>query len=106
ARAGRAAGARRRLDDVGDVALAGLLVEVLELLAGVLRVLGEIEVAAVGDALELLPADGVQVLAVRRRARVGPPLFLRVRARGEVVAADAEPLVPVHPRLEPVQVPA
>ena len=47
-----------------DVALAAGLVEVLELLAGELGVLGEVEVAAVGDALELRPADREQVLDV------------------------------------------
>ena len=60
----RAVGARRRLDDVRDVALLGLRVEVLELLAGERRVLREVEVAAVGDALELGPADREQVLDV------------------------------------------
>jgi hypothetical protein len=38
---------------VRHVALARRLVEVLELLPGELRVLGEVEVPAVGDALEL-----------------------------------------------------
>jgi hypothetical protein len=59
--------ARRRLDHVGHVALLGLLVEVLELVARVLGVLGEVEVAAVGDPLELGPAHGKQVLDVRGR---------------------------------------
>ena len=50
----RPVGAGGRLDHVRDVALAGRGVDVLELLARVLGVLGEVEVAAVGDPLELL----------------------------------------------------
>ena len=46
-------GAGGRLDHVRYVTRAGGLVEVLELLTGELRVLGQVEVAAVGDPLEL-----------------------------------------------------
>ena len=60
----RAVGAGRRLDHVRDVALLRRRVDVLELLAGVLRVLGQVEVAAVRDPLELGPADREQVLDV------------------------------------------
>ena len=63
----RAVGAGGGLDHVRDVALAALLVEVLELLARELGVLAEVEVAAVGDPLELRPADREQVLDVRGR---------------------------------------
>ena len=66
----RARRARGRLDDVGHVALARRLIEVLELLAGVLRVLGEVVVAAVGDALELVPSPREEELDVARARRV------------------------------------
>ena len=58
--------ARRGLDHVGHVALTGCRVHVLDLLAGVLGVLGQVEVAAVGDPLELRPADGIEVFDVAR----------------------------------------
>jgi len=54
----RAVGARGRLDHVRHIALAGRLIEVLELLARELGMAGQVEVAAVGDSLELRPADG------------------------------------------------
>ena len=54
----------RRLDDVRQEALVGRLLEVVELLAGVLLVPAEVEVAAVVDALDLLPAEGELVLHV------------------------------------------
>ena len=70
------------LDHVRRVALA-VVVDPLELRARVLRVLREVEVAAVRDSLELLPADRVEVLDVARAARVVRALALRrARARG------------------------
>ena len=78
----RAVGARGGLDHVRHVALAVRLDD-LELRARVLGVLGEVVVAAVGDALELGPADRVAVLEVARArsssARARRP---RARARG------------------------
>ena len=41
--------------NVGDVAGVGALVEVLELLAGVLRMLFEVEIGTLSDALQLAP---------------------------------------------------
>ncbi len=61
---GGAVGAGGRLDHMWQVPFAGLLVEVLELLTGVLLMLGQVEVAAIGDAFELRPADREQVLDV------------------------------------------
>src|SRR5580704_8702289 len=55
-----------RLDHVWHVALTAGLVEVLELLAGEQRVLCEVEVAAIGDPLELRPADGEEIFDVAR----------------------------------------
>jgi hypothetical protein len=51
---------------VRNVSLSGVLVEVLDLLAAELGVLGEVEVAAVGDALQLRPADREEVLDIAR----------------------------------------
>ena len=44
-----------RLNDVRHVLFAGGLVEVAQVLAGVLRVRGQVEVGTVGDAFELAP---------------------------------------------------
>ena len=86
----RAVGAGGRLDHVRDVALLGPLVEVLELLAGELGVLGEVEVAAVGDPLELRPADREQVLDVGGGRGVVRELVGVVGAEPQVVGADPE----------------
>ena len=65
----------------------------------------EVEVAAVCDALELRPADRVQVLDVARRGRVVGELARLVLADAEVALADAEPRVPAHALLHPVAEP-
>ena len=65
-REGGAVGTGGGFDDVRHVPLAGSRVEVLEFRAGVCRVLGEIEVPAIGDALKLGPADGEEVLDIAR----------------------------------------
>ena len=101
----RPAEARGGLDHVRDVALAGLRVLPLELLARELRVLGEVEVAAVGDALELAPGAGVEVLDVARPGGVVRELLLGVRPQAQVLAPDAQPRVPVQALLAPVLVP-
>ena len=98
----RAVGAGGRLDHVRHVALAAALVEVLELLARELGVLGEVEVAAVGDALELRPADREEVLDVARAGGVVRELVGVVRAQAQVVGADAELDVPALALAEPV----
>ena len=101
----RAVGAGRGLDHVGHVALAGGGVHVVELLAGSVLVLGQVEVAAVGDALELRPAHREEVLDVRGRARVVRQLVGAVLAQPQLVLADAELLVPAHALVHPVHVP-
>ncbi len=102
----RAVRAGRGLDHVGHVAAAGGLVEVLELLPGELGVAREVEVAAVGDPLELGPADREQVFHVARARGVVGELVGVVCAQAQVVGADAEVDVPAlalgEPVLEPV----
>ena len=70
-----------------------------------LGVLREVVVAAVRDSLELLPADGVEVLEVARAARVVGALLGGVLADAEVLLAQAEVEVPAAARLDPVAVP-
>src|SRR6188472_568789 len=100
--------AERRLDHVGDVALTGGLVEVREVLAGVLAVLLEVEVGAAGDALELLEAalgEAEVVLDVDGPLGVVAELLPRVLVLAQVVRADAEVGVPAGALVDPVLVP-
>ncbi len=59
--------AKRRLDDIRNVALLGLIIEVCEILAGDFLVTGQIVVGSVRNAPELTPvAEGERVLRKRR----------------------------------------
>ena len=85
------------------------LLEVLELLAGELLVPAEVEVAAVVDPLDLLPAEGELVLDVERGAGVVRQLVGAVlvpaqprRARGRASWCHCHP--PLPPVLEPLRV--
>src|SRR3954470_10567218 len=93
-----------RLDDVRGVSLAVLAVP-LELRTRRVRVRREIEVAAVRNALELLPADGVEVLDVARPARVVRALLRLVLADTQPAAPESEVEIPLEALLEPVLVP-
>ena len=102
---GGAVGAGGGLDHVRDVALLGALVEVLELLTAELGVLGEVEVAAVGDPLQLRPADREQVLDVARGRGVVGELVGVVGTDTQVFGPDAELGVPALALLDPGPVP-
>src|SRR5205814_8453149 len=94
------------LGRVGYVGLAAGLVEVLELLPRELGMPGEVEVAAVGDPLELEPAGLAghaiaggaagreQILDVARRRGVVRELVTVVGTQAQVVGADAELDIP------------
>ena len=76
-----------RLDDVGDPALLLLLVEVGEVGAGVLAVRRQVEVGAVGDALELgelRAGEAEPVLDVDGALGVVAQLLLRVLEEAQV----------------------
>jgi hypothetical protein len=77
----------------------------LELRAGVLGVLGKVEVAAIRDPLELRPADREEILEVARAARVVGKLLLRVRAHPKMALSQAEVEVPTAPLVDPVAIP-
>ena len=102
-REGRADDADRRLDHVRHVAL--LVADPLERRPGRLGVLAQVVVAAVRDALELEPADRVEVLDVARRARVVRQLVRFVRPDAQVRLAQAEVEVPAAALVDPVAVP-
>ena len=67
---GDAVGTGRRLDDEWDVPLVRGLIEVVLPLAGVFLVPPQVEVAAVVDALDLVPPEGELVLDVEGRLGV------------------------------------
>src|SRR5205807_1284490 len=92
------------LDYVRRVPLA-VRPDVLELRPRRIRLLRQVVVAAVGDALELGPADGVEVLDVARRRGVVRPLLLGVLAHAELRFAQAVAQIPLKSLLDPVRVP-
>ena len=84
----------RRLDDPRDDVLVGRLVEVLELSPDASRVARQVEVAAVVDALELLPPEREAVLDVDRFLGVVRELVGGVLAQAQPRRRHAVPLVP------------
>src|SRR4051812_17361075 len=97
-----------RLDHIRRPPLALVLVEEREIGATVLRVRRQVEVGAVGDALELGPlrsAEAEPVFDVDRALRVVRQLLVRMLVVAQVVGRDAEVDVPVPALLEPVVVP-
>src|SRR5439155_16716855 len=98
----RAVGTGSRLDDPRDEVLAGRLVEVLEVLARGLRMRPEVEVAAVVDALQLLPAEREAVLDVDRLLGVMGELVLGMLPEPETRRRDAVSLVPGAPLGQPL----
>src|SRR5262249_25963649 len=95
----------RGLDDVGDHPLLRRLVEVGEAPAAALLVGLQVVVAARRDALDLPPAEGVEVLDVGAGAGVVGELFLGVVAEPQVRRADAEVAPPPEAELLPVREP-
>src|ERR1700677_1691968 len=100
--------AGRGLDHVRDEPLARLLVQVGQVLPGRLRVGGQVEVGAIGDALELAPlgADEVKlVLDVDRALGVVRQLLFRMLVRPQVLRADTQVGVRGHAGVDPVLMP-
>ncbi len=94
-----------RFDHVRHVPLVGLRVEVVELLPRRRGVRLEVEVGALGDALELVEPPREPELDVGRTRRVVRQLVGVVRAEEQHVGRDAELDVPVEPLVAPVLVP-
>ena len=99
---GHAVGAQGGLDDVGDIVLVLLLVEVGEILAGVLLVLLEVVVGAVGHAPQLAPAEGEHELEVGGGLGVEGQLLGLVVAQAEVLLLQAQIHQPLAAELPPV----
>ena len=103
--AGQAGG---RLDDVRNEAFAGGLVEVAQVLAGVVLVRGQVEVGAVGDALQLAPLGALEteaVFDVHGTLGVVAQLLLRMLVMAQVLRLDAQIGVPAGAGVDPVLVP-
>ena len=101
-RHGGTGGAGSGLDDVGDVLLVGCRVEVFESGAGRLGMAQQVEVGAVGDALELVPAPREQELDVGGGPRVVAQLVALVDPQTQLVGGHAEIQVPVAAHAAPV----
>ena len=105
---GHAVRAERRLDDVGNILLVGLLIEVLHGDTRGVLVLGQVEVRAVGNAPQLAPAEREQELDVGRGVGVMGQLLRIVVAQAEVLILHTERQQPVVavvlPVLEPLEV--
>src|SRR5579884_2009219 len=94
---------RGRLDDVGQVALVAHRVQVGLVPAAVLLVAREVVVGAVGDAAQLSPAEGEEVLDVEGALAVVRPLLGRMLVHAQAAGAQAEVLdVPGPPLALPV----
>src|SRR5438105_6113359 len=98
-------GARRGLDHVGDDVRLPLLVEVGQRLAAPLCVLLQVVVGAVGDPLELAPADGEVILDVGGPLGVVGELVLLVFAQPQILGPQAVAAIPGQAVLDPALVP-
>src|SRR5690606_12416292 len=101
--------ARRRLDDVRQVATRlGLLLpvaEVAHVLASHLHVLPQVEAGAIRDALELAAPERKVVLDVRAARGIVRELVRLVLAQVQVLAPHAELDIPLVASLAPVPIP-
>ena len=102
--------AKGRLHHVGDVALVGLGVEVGQILAGHVLVLGQVVVGTVRHAPQLAPAEGEQELEVRGGLGVEAQLLGVVVTQPQVLVLQADAQQPVvaegAPVVEPLQISA
>ena len=98
----------RGLDNVGDITLVGFGIEVSEILAGMLDVLGEVVVGSVGNAPKFAPAEREEVLEVGGCLGIEGKLLGLVVAKTEVfffyVKAEKPIVAIASPILEPLKV--
>ena len=100
--------AKGRLNDIRDVVLIGLLIKIGHILAGMILMLLEIVIRAVGNAPQLAPAEREQELNVRRGLGVEGKLLLLMVAQTQIFLRHAEGQQPVFaeilPIIEPVEI--
>ena len=94
--------AHRRLDDEGAKTLPHPGVDVLQALPRILLVACQIEIRAVVDPLQLLPAEREFILDVHGLLRVMGQLVGAVVVEAEAFGPDPQGPVPRHPLLAPV----
>ncbi len=94
-------GPSRSLDDIGEIALVLCLVEVLELLAGVLLVSAEIEISSVVYAFDFLPAEGKTILDIESCPGVVGQLAARMLMPLELGRVKSKRAVPSHAPFPP-----
>ncbi|MNC09259.1 hypothetical protein D3C75_568780 [compost metagenome] len=90
------------LDAVRDVALLVVLIDIVEVLAGMLHVLLQVIVGAVRNAPQLAPAEGEAVFDVGRRVGVVGKLVVGVVPQTDAVLLDAQGQQPVFAEAAPV----
>ncbi|GBU22605.1 hypothetical protein R80B4_02515 [Fibrobacteres bacterium R8-0-B4] len=96
---------RSRFYHIREVVRLSFVVKVRQILAAELRVLLQVIIRTVGDALKLAPAEREEVLHVNAGLGVVGELVLFVVAQAQVFRFDAVILVPLQPRLAPILVP-
>ena len=96
------------LHHIGDIVLVLLLIEIGQVLAGVLLMLGQVVVGPVRHAPQLPPAEGEQILKVRSGLGVETQLLGLVIPQPQILLLDVQALQPVvavrPPILEPLQI--
>jgi len=98
----RALNAQRRFDNVRDIVLVGFLIEVGEVLAGGILVLGQVVVGTIRHTPEFAPAEREEELEVGRRLGVEAELFRIVVAEAQVFFFDAQREQPIAAEAAPV----
>ena len=103
-------GAKRRLDDIGEIALVLDVVEIGQVLSGNRLMAAQVVVRPVCDAPELAPAEGEEILDIGRSLTVEGQFLGVVVPKAHFFFLDPEGLEPVaaeaSPVLEPLEVAA
>ncbi len=86
---------RRGLDHFGEVFFLALFVEVTEVLLGMLRVLGQVEIVPVVDSFDFLPAEGEVELNVEGPLGIVRQLVRAVFVQPPLRGVDAEQIIEV-----------
>ncbi|CAN4006139.1 SAM-dependent DNA methyltransferase, partial [Dysosmobacter welbionis] len=96
------------LHHIGDIVLVLLLIEIGQILAGVLLMLGQVVVGPVRHTPQFPPAEGEQILKVRSGLGVETQLLGLVIPQPQILLLDVQALQPVvavrPPILEPLQI--
>ena len=92
----------RRLDDIRQIVLFGLLIVILQVLAAAIGMLGQIIVAPAGNTFQFRPAHREKEVDIETAQSIMGQLFLAMLAEFEVFFAHAQFLLPVDALINPV----